>query len=100
MRAICWAAINVRAQCEPWIAAPALTLLHELLLPGTARALEWGGGPSTLWLLGGHAGALVTVQREPGWVLQLWAQAVSTYGSGCLKVRAAVAAARWGVPGG
>ena len=49
--------------CEPWMARGAITLLHELLLPGTAKALEWSAGSSTLWLLHGHVHYLVSIDH-------------------------------------
>lgn len=56
-------------KCEPWLARPAVTLLHELLLPGTAKGLEWGSGSGTLWLLAGHVKHLTTIEHNPAWLV-------------------------------
>ena len=50
--------------CEPWLARPAVTLLHELLLPGNARALEWGSGSSSAWLLAGRVRSLLSIEHD------------------------------------
>ncbi|KAL4443596.1 hypothetical protein ABPG75_011333 [Micractinium tetrahymenae] len=61
----------IGSTCEPWIARNAITLLHELLLPGTAKALEWSTGSSTTWLLNGHVASLVSIEHHPGWAADM-----------------------------
>lgn len=57
----------VGTPCEPWIVRPLVTLLHELLLPGTAKALEWSSGSSTVWLLLGHVRHLTSIEHDQEW---------------------------------
>ena len=72
--------------CEPWIARGAITLLHELLLPGTAKALEWSSGSSTVWLLLGRVRHLTSVEHHPAWAKATEKRLTSMFGKEYLKV--------------
>ncbi|PSC69551.1 glycosyl transferase [Micractinium conductrix] len=77
----------VGTTCEPWLSRHAITLLHMLLAPGTAKALEWSTGSSTAWLLAGHVRSLVSIEHYAGWAKGVTEQLESVFGASFLKDR-------------
>ncbi|KAL4447296.1 hypothetical protein ABPG77_007329 [Micractinium sp. CCAP 211/92] len=67
--------------CEPWMSRNAITLLHELLLPGTAKGLEWSTGSSTTWLLSGHVSSLVSIEHHQKWADNMQAAIERIFGA-------------------
>lgn len=76
---------EVGTPCEPWIVRPTVLLLHELLLPGTAKALEWSSGSSTPWLLRGHVAHLTSVEHDPAWAGELQKKMPTIFGQAYVK---------------
>ena len=64
----------------------AITLLHELLLPGTAKALEWSSGSSTAWLLDGHVASLVSIEHHEDWAQDVAHGVKAIFGEQFLQV--------------
>lgn len=73
--------------CEPWMSRNAITLLHELLLPGTAKGLEWSTGSSTTWLLSGHVSSLVSIEHHQKWADNMQAAIERIFGAEFARVR-------------
>lgn len=72
--------------CEPWMARNAITLLHELLLPGVAKALEWSTGSSTTWLLNGHVASLASIEHHQQWAEDMRAAIERIFGADFARV--------------
>lgn len=78
---------KIGTTCEPWMSRNAITLLHELLLPGTAKALEWSTGSSTTWLLNGHVSSLVSIEHHQKWAEDMRAAIERIFGAEFARVR-------------
>ena len=66
----------------------AITLLHELLLPGTAKALEWSTGSSTAWLLEGRVAHLTSIEHDAFWAPSVQQNLTAAFGKQFIKVGA------------
>lgn len=61
-------------------------MLHVLLLPGTAKALEWSSGSSTSWLLQGHVHHLTSIEHDKAWAQQCQHSLETAFGRDYLQV--------------